>query len=137
MNPGTLNRRIKFIQQTSVQNEYGGTEPVFTDLITTWGRIEPVRQYNQFALSAGASVLNGDVTLIIRFRNDFSPAVNMLFQDVSKDMFPQVYTIKAISEYDPGTKSGFQVADNKPYNHSWYIYIVGVKMDNSYQSLFS
>jgi SPP1 family predicted phage head-tail adaptor len=125
MNPGVFNKRIKFIQVSSTQNEFGGAAPIETDILTTWGSLEPVRQYNQWAIEAGASVLNQDRILKIRYRESFQPSKSMLFIDESAP--DTAYTIHAISPYWPGTKTGFEVADDKVYQDKRYLYIVGVK----------
>lgn len=130
MNPGQLNRRIIFTQLTNTKNEYGGTTSHPTTVLETWGSLSPIRQYNQIAIEAGASAANGDIILIIRYRNSFQPAINMLFMD---EQSPQiVYTIKSILPYYPGTKVTFENASTKPYQNKLFIYIVGVKTDNSW-----
>ncbi len=130
MNPGQLNRRVKFIELTSAKNEYGGTTPQRTTALETWGSLSPVRQYNQIAIEAGATAGNGDIILIIRYRNAFEPKINMLFID--KQTPDVVYTIKSILPYYPGSKVTFENSDTKPYQNKYFIYIVGVKTEDSW-----
>lgn len=130
MNPGKLNRRIHFQLLTNQKNEYGGTTPVISEELTTWGSLEPIRQYNQIAIEAGATALNGDRILTIRYRDSWKPKENMLFMDESNPN--DVFAIKSILPYYPGTKSTFQNTQNKPYQDKLFIYILGVKTDNSW-----
>lgn len=120
MNPAKLNHRIKFIGLSEpTADEYGGVTAIETDLLTTWGSLVPIKQNNQLALEAGASVLNGDKVLIIRKRNSFTPAKDMKFQDLNNpDDFYTVHSILPIVESQ--TK-------NTPFNDKWYIQILGVK----------
>lgn len=130
MNPGKLNRRIQFIELTSQKNEYGGTTPFQTPSIETWGSLEPIRQYNQIAIEAGATAENGDRIMVIRYRASWQPKVNMLFVNQSEPGI--VYTIKSISPYYPGTVSNFQNKQETVYQDQKYIYIVGIRTDNSW-----
>jgi len=121
MNPAKLNHRIKFIHTTgSTPNEYGDVTAIETDLITTWGSLVPIKQNNQYALEAGASVLNGDKVLTIRKRNDFTPAKDMRFQDMNNPTdYYTIHSILPIME----TQS-----KNTPFNDKWYVYILGIKL---------
>lgn len=130
MNPGKLNRRIKFIELTHVENEYGGTTPQQTASLTTWGSLEPIRQYNQIAIEAGATAENGDRILIIRYRQSWQPTTNMLFVNESEDDI--VYTVKSILPYYPGYNRNTLRDENKVFQDKEYIYIVGVRTDNSW-----
>lgn len=133
MNPGKLNHRIRFIQLTQTQNEYLGSEvtgvPVICSDIeptdVTWGDLQPIRQYNQLALEAGASVLNGDKILIIRYRKTWQPEKDMLFEDITNAGI--FYTIHAILPYYQGAKATFQNTDETPYQDKVFIYILGIK----------
>lgn len=126
MNPGKLNHRIRFIQLTQTQNEYLGSEvaemPVICSDIAptdvTWGDLQPIRQNDQLALEAGASVLNGDRVLKIRYRASWQPEKDMLFEDATESGIK--YTVHSILPYDEKNKNGvFQ--DKK------FIYILGIK----------
>lgn len=130
MNPGKLNKRIKFIQLVNNDDGYGGTNPTYTDILTTWGALEPIRQYNQLAIEAGASVLNEDTTLIIRARNGFRPDKSMLFTDQSDPT--KVWAIKSVLPYYPGTKQGFESKQDAVYHDKEFVYIVGIKTEDSY-----
>jgi len=138
MNPGQFNRRIKFYQITSTESQYGGSTPVITNLLTTWGSLKPFKQYNQNTLSGDATPLLGDITCIIRYRDSFAPAENMLFRDVSDPANPgPLYSIKAISSYFPGTKLSFENNQETVYQSKLFVFMVGVKQDNSYLNLVS
>lgn len=136
MNPGLFNKRIKFLQETAPTDEFGGANPVLapvpnvsdaTDPSTTWGSLEPIRQYHQFAIEAGASVMNGDKILKIKKRAAFTPNKSMVFQDVSNPGITETYTIVTVSPYWPGTKSGFQNNQETTYHDQYFLYIVGVR----------
>jgi len=120
MNPAKLNHRIKFIGLSApTPDEYGGVTAIETDLLITWGSLVPVKQSNQLALEAGASVLNGDKILIIRKRNSFIPAKDMKFQDLNNPS--DTYTVHSIF---PIVESQ---SKNTPFNDNWYIQILGIK----------
>lgn len=133
MNPGKLNHRIRFAQLTATPNDYGYASPVETPVVctdiaptdTTWGDLQPIRQYNQFAIEQGASVLNGDKMLIIRYRQSWQPTKDMIFEDMNTP--GDIYTIKSILPYQQGAKSTFQNSDSKVYKDRDYIFILGIK----------
>lgn len=139
MNPGQFNKRIKFLQETTTQNQYLGAETVLTpvtnvssggsDNSVTFGSLEPIRQYHQFAIEAGASVLNQDIILKIRKRAGFEPTKSMVFQNVSDpdNENPDTYTILTILPYWPGAKAAFQNNQESVYHDEYFLYIIGVK----------
>lgn len=43
MNPGTLDKRIKFMHYQDADNEYGTTEQQLVEMLVCWARIEPAR----------------------------------------------------------------------------------------------
>lgn len=125
MNPGKLNHRIKFTQLTgSTLDEYGGVTAIQTDVRTTWGSLEPIKQYQQYSLQGAASVLNGDKILIIRKTKEFTPSKDMLFEDLNNG---DVYTIHSILPYWPGTSVGFQSNQQTTYQDNFFIFILGIK----------
>lgn len=127
MNPGQFNKRITFMQQSYTTNDSGGTTPSLTDILTTWGSLEPFRQYNQAAIEAGANVAHGDRILKIRYRNSFQPDKTMQFRD---EAAPDVYyTIASIIPYWPGTKTTFENSQETVYHDKNFVYIVGIKVD--------
>lgn len=127
MNPGKLNHRIKFSRIVSTQNEYLGANTSFEPVVvsdtdtpdTTWGDLRPIQQRDQLALEAGASVLNGDRVLKIRYRPNFTPTKDMVFEDVQE---AQQYTIHAILPYDEKSK-------NDVFEDKKFIYILGKKRE--------
>jgi hypothetical protein len=133
MNPGKLNHRIQFALETSVPNTYGGvsislvpvvcSETVPTDV--TWGDLQPIRQYHQSAIEAGANVMNGDKVLKIRYRKMFYPTKGMIFYDLNNP--GDTFTVHAILPYDPGTKSAFQSNQSTVYKDQIFIFILGIK----------
>ena len=115
MNPGQFNHRIKFTEL--VASTPGATGAVTVNHIpvvcsqtaptdTTWGSLEPIKQWNQVAIEAGASVLNGDRVLVLRYRDGWQPTKNMIFEDMEHP--GDVYTVHSILPYYPGSKSTFQ-----------------------------
>lgn len=126
MNPGKLNHRIKFIQLTgSNPDVYGGVNEIQTEILTTWGSLEPLKQYQQYALEGAASILNGDKILVIRQRNSFKPLKDMLFEDLNN--MGDIYTIHSILPYWPGTKVAFENNQSQTYRDNFYTFILGVK----------
>lgn len=135
MNPGKLNHRIKFSQEVSTPNPNGAggqivtTIPVVcsetTPTDTTWGDLQPIKQWNQLAIEAGASVLNGDRTLVIRYRQGFYPTKSMIFEDLNNP--GDIYTVHSILPTYPGSKSTFQNADAAVYKDQVFVFILGKK----------
>lgn len=133
MNPGKFNHRIRFMQETTAPDGYGGVTVSFVPVVcsdnvptdVTWGDLQPIKQWNQLALEAGASVLNGDRTLIIRYRKNFTPDKSMLFEDLNTP--GELYTVHSISPYYPGSKSNFQNNDQQVYNDNVFVFILGKK----------
>lgn len=136
MNPGKLNHRIKFSLETSTQNASGGSvvtlEPVCcSDTIpndVTWGDLQPLSRvsiYNQLAVELGASAFNLSKILVIRYRKNFTPAKNMIFEDLNTP--GDIYTVHSIVPYYPGTKSQFQNSQQQVYKDKVYIFVVGIK----------
>lgn len=146
MNPGQLNRRVQFFENISTQNDYGGTEYVTqpcpnvsqgTDTSVTWGSLEPYRQYKQLTETADVAQLDSAIVLKIRYRESFTPTKSMLFRDISDTDGQQLYAIQSILPYYPGAKQSFQAANDVVFNPKKFIWIVGVKTDNSYINLLS
>jgi SPP1 family predicted phage head-tail adaptor len=139
MNPGQFNKRIKFIKITGTPDIYGGRIATYTDFLTTWGSLEPMRQYNQLSFAAGTSELNEDVILKLRYRESFRPDKTFLFVDVSDptEINAPIYSIKSVLPYYPGTKIGFENNQETAYQNKLFIYIIGVKTEDSYLNLFS
>lgn len=135
MNPAKLNHRIRFSQLIgSEPDEFGGVNVVYepvecstntTDTSVTWGSLEPIKQYQQMSLEGSASVLNGDKILVIRYRKNFTPAKDMIFEDLNTP--GDIYTIHSILPYWPGTASSFQNTQNKVYKDTNFVFILGIK----------
>lgn len=135
MNPGKLNHRIRFSQLSNTgPDEFGGVNVVYepvvcstntSDASVTWGSLEPIKQYQQVALEGSASVLNGDKILVIRFRKDFTPKKDMIFEDLNTP--GDTYTIHSILPYWPGTSNQFQGAQSSVYKDRNFIFILGIK----------
>lgn len=138
-NPGQFNKRIEFLRITTIQNQYGGTTPTITPILTTFGALTPYREYNQQVNTGGDTALESNRVLTIRFRNSFTPKNDMLFRDVSdpNEINPAIYTIKSILPYYPGTKVTFENNSQIAYQNKRYVYMIGVKQDNSYLNIVS
>jgi len=132
MNPAKLNHRIRFAQLSSTTDQYGGNTATESPVVvtdtgsdTTWGGLEPIRQYQQAGLEAYASVLNESKILTIRFRSFFTPTKDMIFEDLNTP--GDIYTIHSILPYWPGAKVTFQNLDDKVYKDRNFVFILGVK----------
>lgn len=126
MNPGQLNHRVKFSQLNgNTQNEFGGSTPTEKVILTTWGRLEPIKQYNQWANEAGASYLNGDKMLVIRYRSGFTPTKDMIFEDLNNP--GDTYTVRSVSPFWPGVKQAFESQQSTVYKDNVYVFILGIK----------
>jgi len=133
MNPGKLNHRLRFSQEVSAQNSAGGysvseiavicSDTAPTD--TTWGSVEPIKQWNQQAMEAGANVFNGDRMIVIRWRGMFTPTKSMLIYDLNNP--GDVYTVHSLLPFDPGTKAAFQNNQQVTYKDQKFVFILGKK----------
>lgn len=148
MNPGQFNKRIQFLKNISTKNEFGGTQYITepctnvsegTDTSVTWGSLEPYRQYKQLVETAGVSELDGAIVLKIRFRDSFYPDKSMTFRDISdpNEIDPVIYSIQAILPYYPGAKQSFQSTTDVVFKNKNFVWVVGIKTDNSYINLVS
>jgi hypothetical protein len=130
MNPGKLNHRLKFSLQVSDINDSGGatvtTIPVvISDTVptdTTWGSLEPIKQWEQVRLEGFATVLDSDRVAIIRYRKSVTITKNMIFEDLNNP--GAEYTIHSILPYQPGSKSTFQNTDQQVYKDQVYVFIL-------------
>lgn len=77
MNPGELNKRAKFYQTTSTVNQYLDAVSSESLMIDTWVKKEFVKVNNQYAIEAGASIMNEDCIFTIRERQGFKPSKSM------------------------------------------------------------
>lgn len=134
MNPGKLNHRIKFTQtSSSAPDQFGGVDEILTPVIcsetiptdVTWGSLEPIKQYNQLAIEAGASILNGDKILVIRYRKNFVPTKSMIFEDLNNP--GDIFTVHSITPYYPGTKAIYQNSQETVYKDQLFVFILGIK----------
>lgn len=133
MNPGKLNHRLQFSQEVSTQNIYGGADIILMPVVcsqtvptnVTWGSVEPIKQWNQVAMEAGASVLNGDRQIVIRYREMFYPTKSMIIEDLNNP--GDIYTVHSILPYYPGTKSTFQNTEKTVYKDQVFVFILAKK----------
>jgi len=130
MNPGKLNHRLKFSQQVSIPNDSGGatvttTPVVISDTVptdTTWGSLEPIKQWEQVRLEGFATVLDSDRVAVIRYRKSVQITKSMIFEDLNNP--GNVYTVHSILPYQPGSKSTFQNTDQQVYKDQVYVFIL-------------
>jgi SPP1 family predicted phage head-tail adaptor len=139
MNPGQFNKRVQFLQITYVKNEFGGTTPNLTPILTTWGALTPYREYRQSVMQAGATTLESNIVLKIRYRDSFQPNESMKFRDVSDsdDVNSPIYSIVSVLPYYPGAKLTFENNQETVYQDRLFRWIVGTKEDNSYLNIHS
>lgn len=109
IDPGRLIYNISFYQQTAVSNDSGGTTVGRTLALSTKAARSEIREGNELALEAGASVLNQDCYYTIRFRKNFYPE-----KDMDAEVNGKIYTVRAI------------IPLNEPVN---YIKLLCIKKD--------
>jgi SPP1 family predicted phage head-tail adaptor len=107
--PGRFRFSITFFTQSTVVDGFAGTRSVLLQSITTMAVQEKLSERSQLAIEAGASVLNQDCYFVIRQRNDFTPAKDMIILCNGS-----TYVIKAIVPIDVPVR---------------YIKILGIKKD--------
>lgn len=76
--PGRLRYELTFTKEDSTQNDYGNSE--VTDVLSKVTKAAKLQlgSYDQYAIQAGASVLNNDVYFVIRYRKDWAPDKTMI-----------------------------------------------------------
>jgi hypothetical protein len=67
--------------------------------------------------------------LIIRYRKNFTPTKDMIFEDLNNP--GDIYTVHAISPYYPGTKAMYQNSQQTVYKDNVFVFILGIKRDAS------
>jgi len=72
MNPGRLNRRVTLQQQTVERDTVGQAKPVWTDVVTVWAAVLPLRGREYFE----SAKVNSEITVrvVIRYRADVKPS---------------------------------------------------------------
>lgn len=48
MRPGRMDRRVVLQRQIEPQNEYGEVEPIWTDQMSVWAQVQPIRGSERF-----------------------------------------------------------------------------------------
>lgn len=135
MNPGKLNHRLKFSKQVSTINNSGGSDVSLVPLIVsqtlpidvTWASLEPIKQWNQLAIEAGASVMTQDRVAVIRYRSMFGSNPGAFFKGtVFEDLnHPgMIYMFHSILPYQPGSKSTFQNTDQSVYKDNVFVFML-------------
>lgn len=135
MNPGKLNHRLKFSQQTGMSNTSGGTTVSLSPLVlsdtaptdVTWGSLEPIKQWNQLVMNAAASVLDQDRICIIRYRVLFGSSPAIFFKDTEFEDLnnPGIfYMVHSVLPYQPGSKSTFQNTDQQVYKDNVWVFML-------------
>lgn len=93
--PGRLRYTLAFSKQESTQNEFGNSEVVNVPDKTWKAAKLQIGSYDQYALQAGANLLNNDVYFVIRYRKDWYPEQDMIVQCDGK-----TYKLHSIIELD-------------------------------------
>jgi SPP1 family predicted phage head-tail adaptor len=75
--PGRLRFKIDFYAEDYTDNDSGGQVVNPALILSTFAAQEDIREGNQAALEAGATVFNQDCFFIIRHRKDFYPSKGM------------------------------------------------------------
>lgn len=76
--PGRLRHKIQFIQDTMVDDGYGGTVPGQAVVLETWAGKEEPSTYTQSNLNAGKSDYDQFQYFVIRNRKGFMPEKDMV-----------------------------------------------------------
>lgn len=75
--PGRLRHKIQFVQDTMIDDGYGGSIPGEAVILETFAGKEEPSQYTQNVLNAGQSTYNQFQYFIIRNRKGFIPVRDM------------------------------------------------------------
>lgn len=89
--PGRLNHTVNFYLQTTVPNTSGGTTVSTVLSLSTRGAKLDIREGDQLAIQAGASLLEESCYYVIRNRKEWYPEKDMVVEDGSAR-----YTLRAI-----------------------------------------
>lgn len=114
--PGDFNHKILFYVEGVTIDQYGdqvlSTELANIPVTGIWAKRTEIKDYNQTAIQAGASIENKDRIFTIRSRKDFYPSKPMLIKDYRTGEW---YNIAAVREIDDPV---------------FYLEIVAIRKDN-------
>lgn len=115
--PGDFRHKLLFYDESTTTNQYGSQKLslILTEGIPpvgTWSKRDNIKDYNQFAIQAGATIGSEDKIFTIRFRKGFYPKKAMLIKDYRTGEW---YNIAAVREID---------------DPCYYVEIVAIKKEN-------
>lgn len=94
--PGRMRTRVTFVQNQMIDTPDGGTTEFELNVLTTWAGRDKVSDYNQMAITAGATLENTPTYFTIRNRKVFYPDKKMKL----KTTFNEYFTILGIVALD-------------------------------------
>ena len=93
--PGRLRHKISFVEQSIIDDGYGGTTVVETEILNTWAGKDEVSEYVQSQLNSGQSIYSQFQYFVIRNRKNFTPLKDMrIVFDGNK------YTVRSVKQLD-------------------------------------
>jgi SPP1 family predicted phage head-tail adaptor len=78
INPGELRDKVVFLKFSKTPNDNGGTTAKLIEYLSTWAKIQPLKA--RFGIEAAKPVLKQPHRVIIRFRKEQEPKVDMLMK---------------------------------------------------------
>lgn len=83
IDPSKFDRKVTFLKETAIPDEYGGTDISFIPVLETWAAKQESKtslSYNDaLSLQAGQTLMVKDIELKIRYRRGFIPSKDMHF----------------------------------------------------------
>lgn len=93
--PGRFRLPVTFYRQVPADNGSGGTTVALLSVLATRALQDRFYEGSALALQAGASLMNGDTVIVIRYRRDFMPE-----KDMNVVCNGWMYMIESIQEVD-------------------------------------
>lgn len=77
MNPGQLNKRITFLEQTASQNSYGESENTWNEIATVWANVKPLQGRELYLAKQVHAEISSKIT--IRYRPGVLPKMRIKY----------------------------------------------------------
>ena len=84
MRTGQLNKRVTVVKYDTVPDGAGGTEPIETELLETWAKIDPMR--GDRALKYGQIIQSTWYDILLRYREDITITKDLILDYNGKEI---------------------------------------------------
>lgn len=93
IDPGELRDKVSFYVLSKTPNDNGGSTAVQVEYLSTWANIKPIK--SRFGIEAGKPVLKQPHRVVVRYRKEQEPKIDMLMKWKG-----QTFTVNDITDKD-------------------------------------